>query len=212
MTFLDSRSKITDEEERRRRFSKKDPRRELMTYMSAELHACDFKGCHNTIEPGDPIGVPKSDPKATWCWHCTSRRFLPELADYAEERRQCERERRLEAALLAEQAGDLSPAHWFTIAEANMGYREPGPELVAYVGELCADYMDRFHEKEIVDLEAVRARLWSFAPSGYRGAPGLGGLRLELEPEGPTKVTTSDGGEPGLARFQIDFLARVVIR
>lgn len=210
MTFLDERSKVSGAADRAKRFAKPDPRLGHAFTMASEIHACGT--CPNTIEAGDPVWVPVASSEGR-CWHCASTRLLTELADFAEERRQCEREERLEEARAAEAAGDLSPAHWFTIAEANMGYREPGPDLVAYVTELCGDYMARFFELEVVDLEAVRARLWSFAPSDYRGtASALGGLRLELEPEGPTKVITSDGGEPGLAKFNLEFLARVVIR
>jgi hypothetical protein len=181
-TLLDPRSRPTTEAERAKLYAKPDPTENQEFVMASA--AMDCPQCARPIDVGEPVWLrvmpedspehrlAQSDPDypagapvlVPHCWACTDALLGEDVRDYAEERRQCEREERLEAACKAEADGTLAPIGWLDIAEANLGYCEPG-ELTPTIAKLIEDYGERYNCRKPESLEVVRAKLWGLVPA-----------------------------------------------
>ncbi|MEE9395158.1 MAG: hypothetical protein V3W41_21925 [Planctomycetota bacterium] len=210
MTLLDTRSRPTTEAEREKAYAKPDPTEGEIFQMCTEAGEC--AGCGRRISALEPLWIRAMPPDSSevqlaildseydggdvfafHCWACAQLHFEPAVLDYANERAQCEREERLARACDAEVTGRLTPDHWVTIMEANLGYCEPS-EMRATVDAMCAEYQERYGCRTEY-LEEVRAQLYDVTPQ----------TRLVIKQVAPLKIDHLPGG---VARFSFD--ARMV--
>jgi hypothetical protein len=211
-TLLDTRSRPTTDAERARSFAKTDPAVDEVFALCTEPGDCAACGCR--IELLSPLWVrlmPSTssevqlaqlddnyageDVFAFHCFSCARKHFEDAVRDYANERAQADREERLQRACVAEAAGDLTPDHWYTIMQANLGYCEPH-ELPSIISAMCEEYRERYGAR-VEYLETVRAKLYEFVPTP----------RLTLTVGDTVDVEHLAGG---LARFS--FTAKVSVR
>lgn len=210
-TLLDPQCRPTTAEERAKLYRAPDPTDGLEIEMATADMECAL--CGDTIEATDPVwwrDMPEDSPEwrlaqhdpaydggpvlASYCWTCAIKELGPAVRDYAEERRQCAREERLEEAVAAEARGELTPLHWDEIAIANLGLRDPS-DLADAISFLCGDYSRRFGVDNPARLEQVRAKLWSWVPMDRRPATDqlvlapVGGVEVEHLPGGKAKLT-----------------------
>jgi hypothetical protein len=209
-TMLDPRSRPTTAEERAKAYALPNPVLGRVFDILVEAATCD--DCLRELEPGSLVWDQKEEDLGTarFCDACTKRAFGPAIAEYMNERRQCNREAELEVACLAEAEGRMQPDNWFTIAEANLGYVAP-EHMTGQISIALDDYGSRFgYDEDPKQLEQVRAMLWAMVPTKPTG---LGAMRVTLEPEGPAEVIGIDNGDkPGTFRVNLALDLKVVIR
>jgi hypothetical protein len=88
--------------------------------------------------------------------------------DFLEERRQRDREERLQVALVMRHVHgrsvlEIPTEAWITLAEAELGNFR-GRAIATRIGELVEAYAERPAELRDLDPEGVRRRLWAMVP------------------------------------------------
>ena len=175
MGLLDKRARPTTEAERAKMYALPDPTEGERFTIATREYTCErcetrygnglFVWLRDVSDDPEYVEIARVNgyrgDKPLYvpvCEHCARKHFCELIREYANERAQCEREERLEAAVKAEADGLLTPEHWTEIMIANLGYAEP-KDLDKRIGGMVLDFRERFKAGPN-RCEAVRAELW----------------------------------------------------